>query len=360
VHPLFARPSRLLLYLAVWLVDGVLLAAAFAALTSRPFAQALAFMTPLALLYGLICLSAWWVCRSRPIEVDPVGALMAHSLAAIQSSVAWVIVATAWGVLLARMFGVAFDQSAMLRDAIVLFVIGVPLYLLSAVVHYLLLALEASHEATERALASQVSAREAELRALRAQLNPHFLFNSLNSINALIGGDPETARRMCEGLGDFLRKTLQLGAREAVTLGEELALVDRYLTIEQVRFGDRLKLERAIDPATLDCLLPPLLLQPLVENAIKHGVADRLDGGTVRLATERHQGQLIVTLENPVDVDAPARPGEGLGLENVRRRLAVLGPREGSLVVAREPDHFRVTLSLAARAAERPAEARHA
>src|SRR6185436_7613332 len=99
-----------------------------------------------------------------------------------------------------------------------------------------------------------------------------------------VGSDPEGARRMCEGLGDFLRRTLQLGAREAVTLREELALADRYLAIEQVRFGERLRVERAIDPAALECTMPPLLLQPLFENAIKHGVADRVDGGTLHLA----------------------------------------------------------------------------
>lgn len=352
MHPLFARPVRLLMYLGAWLLAGVLIAAALAVITPRPFGRALLFAAPLAVFYGAVCLSAWWVCRSSPIDDrDPLRAVMAQFIAAIQSGVVWVVVATAWAVVLAHVSGVDLDRPGMLRDAIVLLAIGLPLYLLSAVVHYLLLALEEAHEAAERVLESQVVAREAELRALRAQLNPHFLFNSLNSINALVGRDPEAARNMCEGLGDFLRRTLRLGAREAVTLGEELGLVDRYLTIEQVRFGERLKLERSVDPAALECLLPPLLLQPLIENAIKHGVADRIDGGIVRLAAERRSGQLVVTLENPVDHDAPSRSGDGLGLENVRRRLAVLGPREGSLVVSREADRFRVTLSLVAREA---------
>jgi hypothetical protein len=358
LHPLFARPTRLLLYIAGWLLAGALLALALVAITPRPFVHALVFAAPLTAFYGVVCLAAWWVCRSRPIQGrDPLPAVSAQLGAALQSSAAWVVVATLWAVLLSRLFGIGFDRTGMLRDATVLFVIGVPLYLLSAGVHYLLLALEASHAAAERVLEAQVTAREAELRALRAQLNPHFLFNSLNSINALISGDPEGARRMCEGLGDFLRRTLQLGAREAVTLGEELALVERYLAIEQVRFGERLRVERAVDPDTVGCLLPPLLLQPLVENAIKHGVADRTDGGTVRLAAERRSGQLVVTLENPVDAAAPSRSGEGLGLDNVRRRLAVLGTREASLVVSRLPELFRVTLSLVARDSMAPVEA---
>src|SRR6185436_2785588 len=115
----------------------------------------------------------------------------------------------------------------------------------------------------------------------------HFLFNSLNSIAALVGTDPEGARRMCERLGDFLRRTLALGARDAVTLGEELELVDRYLAIEQVRFGARLSFDRRIGPGAAECVVPPLLLQPLVENAVKHGVADRVDGGTIVIDAHR-------------------------------------------------------------------------
>jgi LytS/YehU family sensor histidine kinase len=215
--------------------------------------------------------------------------------------------------------------------------------------HYLFAVVAASHAAERRALGSQVHAREAELRALRAQLNPHFLFNSLNSINALVGGDPEGARRMCERLGDFLRLTLRLGGRESVTLAEEMDLVERYLAIEQVRFGDRLRVEREIALEARPCLLPPLLLQPLVENAIKHGVADRVEGGIVRLEAVRREGRLRITLENPVDDDAPQRPGTGTGLVNVRRRLAVLSGRDAQISAGRDGGIFRVTLHLAAR-----------
>ncbi len=361
MHPLFTRPLRLLLYLSAWLIVGVPLAGVLSLGTSRPFAQALVFAVPLALFYGVICLAAWWVCRSNPIEGRRTfGAVWTQLLAALQSSAAWVGLGTLWAFALSRVFHIGPDRAGLVHDVTVLFVAGLPLYLISAVVHYLYLAIEASHAAAQRALESQVSAREAELRALRAQLNPHFLFNSLNSVNALIGTDPEGARRMCEGLGDFLRRTLQLGAREAVTLREELALVDRYLAIEQVRFGDRLRVDRAIDPEATGCLLPPLLLQPLVENAVKHGVAGRVEGGTVQLRAQYAAGQLVLTLENPVDDDEQPRPGSGMGLENVRRRLAVFGARGSSLLAERGAGWFRVTVILAARPAPALVEAAHA
>ena len=349
MHPLFARPIRLLLYFATWLILGLLLGGVLMVATPRTLPHAMMLAIPLSVFYGAVCLSAWWVCRAAPLENGRLlDAALSQGGAALQSSGVWTGAATLWSVLLFQLGGVGLDRAGVLRDLGVLFVLGLPLYLLSAVVHYLFLAVDAAHQAAERALRSQVMAREAELRALRAQLNPHFLFNSLNSINALVGGDPEGARRMCEGLGDFLRRTLQLGGRERVALGEELALVEGYLAIEQVRFGERLRVERAVDPRALECQLPPLLLQPLIENAIKHGVADRIEGGTVRLAAYVAEGRLMVAIENPVDDDAPSRRGGGLGLDNVRRRLEALGTGAADLAVTREPGRFRVTLSLPA------------
>jgi two-component system sensor histidine kinase AlgZ len=349
VHPIFARPLRLLPYLGAWVPVGFVLAGLLESGVSLASGPALVFVLPLTLLYGLFCLSAWWVCRARPLTSDTWAPVVVAQLrAAVQTSAVWVAVAVVWGAVLSRVFHYPIAWREFASSLFVLLAAGMPLYLLSSVVHYLLLALEASHEATERVLESQVAARESELRAVRAQLNPHFLFNSLNSINALVGSDPEGARRMCEGLGDFLRRTLALGARARVTLGEELALVDRYLAIEQVRFGDRLAVERAIEPDALACALPPLLLQPLVENAIKHGVAGRIEGGTLVIAAARRGERLVVRLENPVDDDVAVNKGEGLGLDIVRRRLLVLGEEDASLVVTREPGSYRVTLDLPA------------
>jgi hypothetical protein len=294
-----------------------------------------------------VILSAWWVCRSQPLtEGRGPRAVLVQLGAAAQSSAVWVGVATLWAVFLSVRFHLGPSRIGIFRDDALLFVLGIPAYLMSAVAHYLFLAFEASHAAERRVLEAQVTAREAELRALRAQLNPHFLFNSLNSINALVGSDPEGARRMCEGLGDFLRRTLSLGAREAVTLAEELALVDRYLAIEQVRFGARLAVERAIEPDAAACRVPPLLLQPLVENAVKHGVSGRVEGGTIRIAAARQGSRLTITIDNPSDDDAPTRRGEGVGLENVRRRLLVLGGRDAQLDVQRADGRFRVRLLL--------------
>ncbi len=356
MHPILSNARRLLLYVGFWLGVGAVLAVGLRFYQPRPWLHAFANGVPLAVFYGFVCLSAWWVCRSQPLAAGrEARATSAQIGGALQSSAVWTAAATLWEVFLSARFGMGLERSGILRDVALFFVLGIPFYLVSAIAHYLYLAFEASRTAERRILEAQVTAREAELRALRAQLNPHFLFNSLNSINALVGGDPEGARRMCEGLGDFLRRTLSLGSRDAVTLGEELALVDRYLAIEQVRFGERLRVDRVVEEAATGYRVPPLLLQPLVENAVKHGISGRVEGGVLRIEARAEGGRLLIAIENPVDEDAGARKGEGMGIENVRRRLAVLGGREAQLDARRTGDRFRVQLTLAAdgaRAAE--------
>jgi LytS/YehU family sensor histidine kinase len=260
----------------------------------------------------------------------------------------WVGAGALWAVLLARIFHVGPARADILGDLMVMFPAGIVFYGQSIAAHYFLLAFESSREAERRILESQVTAREAELRALRAQLNPHFLFNSLNSISALTAPDPEAARRMCQLLGDFLRTSLALGARQRVAFSEELALADRYLAIEQVRFGSRLAVERRVTAEAEHCLVPPLLIQPLIENAVKHGVADRVEGGCITIEAERQDEVLVVTVENPRDPDAPPRRGQGLGLENVKQRLGALDPRRTRVDVLAETERFRVRLTLPA------------
>ncbi|NOT35571.1 MAG: histidine kinase [Candidatus Eisenbacteria bacterium] len=350
MHPILFRRSRVLWFLALCVLVGVLLAYACWRIQPMPFAAAALYAIPLSMLLGVVSLAAWWVCRSAPLGATPAWKIIWKTIAgALESSAVMIGAGTGWAVFVSSNFGLELTSGDLLSTIPLWLIPTVPLYLASMGAHYLWLAIESSRESERRALAAQVAAREAEVRALRAQLNPHFLFNSLNSINSLIGSAPEDARRMCESLGDFLRRTLALGSREAVPLGDELALIERYLEIEHVRFGDRLRLERFSDAAAERCLVPPLLLQPLVENAIKHGVADRIEGGRVRVEARREGDMLRVTVENDRDPDAPPRRGTGVGLENVRQRLGVFSGRHARLDVSSNGSTFRVTLAVPAR-----------
>ena len=354
MHPILAGRLRQLLYLGVWLGVGVLLAGVLQLIRPRPLGPLLLFLVPLLVFYAFACLSAWWVCRANPpATTSPERLLAVIAGASAQASVMWMILTAFWAVVLSRIAHQMPDRSLVVSDTAVMGVAGFVLYAQSMAGHYFLLTVETARDAERRVLTSQVSAREAELRALRAQLNPHFLFNSLNSISALAGSQPESARRMCQLLGDFLRTSLSLGARHRVAFAEELALAERYLAVEQVRFGERLVFEKRVEPEAERCQVPPLLIQPLIENAVKHGVADRIEGGTVSVSASVRDGALEISVENPRDPDAPPRRGQGMGLENVRQRLAALDARQARLDVFSEAEAYRVRLRLPASAEER-------
>ena len=201
-------------------------------------------------------------------------------------------------------------------------------------------------EAQKQALEMQILAREAELRSLKAQIDPHFLFNSLNSISALTAIDPAKARKMCQLLADFLRMSLAIGTKTLIPLVDEIALVSNYLAVEQIRLGPRLKVEKEIEDSCHGCRVPPLLLQPLIENAVHHGIAGLLEGGTVRIYCQKRGERLNVAIENPIDSDASAPAGKGIGLENVRSRLATFYGSEARLELRRGKSSFRVEISL--------------
>jgi LytS/YehU family sensor histidine kinase len=240
-----------------------------------------------------------------------------------------------------------------------MFGLGVILYGLAAAVHYLLIESERVRQLETQRLQMKLTAQDAELRMLRAQVDPHFLFNSLNSISALTSIDPAGARDMTVQLAELFRLTLSLRADSMVTLARELQLVRHFVAIEQVRFGDRMRFEAAIDPAAATCLLPPMLLQPLVENAIKHGIGQMIDAGLVRIEATRAGSLLRIRVENDVDPDSAGDDtnharGTGLGLVNVRQRLAAACGHEASARWARRDGRFVVELALPAITADTP------
>jgi two-component system sensor histidine kinase AlgZ len=205
-------------------------------------------------------------------------------------------------------------------------------------------------EGARLVLASQAT-RDAELRALKYQLQPHFLFNTLNAISSLVNDDRKRdASRMIARLGDFLRTTLAETHGHEVTVGDEVAFTLAYLDIEKARLGDRLQVDIQTGPDILDALVPHLLLQPLVENAIRHGIAPRGEGGLVSIRVQREADFLRVEVENDriddANVDDVAIDGHGVGLANVRARLDALYPAAHRLEAGPAGAHWRVTIEL--------------
>jgi len=204
---------------------------------------------------------------------------------------------------------------------------------------------------------------EAELKALRAQLNPHFLFNTLNTILDLIGSEPEKAEAMIERLSDLFRHVLVRTERDLISVGEEIDFLRKYLEIERARFGARLSVSMDVDPVLLGELIPPLILQPLVENAIKHGLAPKLGAGAIRISAADAGDSILFTVEDngvgwPSGAGSPwvaaeFMPGEQVGLRNVRERLETIYGDQAALTISTSPGTgASVCISLLKRDAE--------
>jgi len=202
-----------------------------------------------------------------------------------------------------------------------LFSAGCSCYLVSLFFHDVLIAADRVRNAELQTTKSQVFAREAELQMLRAQINPHFLFNSLNSISALTSIDPTAARAMTIALAQFFRQSLTLSEQATVSLSKEIELCERFLDVEKIRFGDKLQSEFQIVSQAQAALIPPMLLQPLIENAVKHGIRNLPNGGVIHVTAIVRDSWLHILVENPCDESSPDKMGNGLGLANIKQRL---------------------------------------
>ena len=189
----------------------------------------------------------------------------------------------------------------------------------------------------------------AELRLLRSQLNPHFLFNALNGVRSLIAEDPARARDAVTHLARTLRYTLASGDQDLVSLERELEMVEDYLSLESMRLAERLTVRRDIDPAARTARVPAMLLQTLVENALKHGIAELKEGGTLTLSASVVGQDVILRVENPRPADGVVRPGDGVGLRNATERLRLLfGPRASLRLDLDQPGRATAEVSLPA------------
>lgn len=212
---------------------------------------------------------------------------------------------------------------------------------------WLMYTFEEQQENEKRKADAEKLAKEAELFKLRQQLNPHFLFNSLNSISSLTGTRPEEARRMIQQLADFLRGTLKNEDKTQVTLKEELHYLQLYLDIEKVRFGHRLNTITEHDENSPESKVPQMLLQPIVENAIKFGLYDTTGEVIIKITTKLEKDLLVITIQNPFDPEtSQVRQGTGFGLSSIRRRLYLLYARKDLLETTTEGNIFTTTIKI--------------
>lgn len=325
MHPILSQPRRLFWYVLVWTIPGILLAWTLVAVHSVAWSSALLFALPAVHLYGFILTSSYYVCRSLPIRQRTVFSVVAvFGSASLLSSLLWVILCVFWSQIIGDAVGHSGSALIDRHLIILLFVVALLLYLVSLLAHDVFIAFENIRSAEHQQVASQLQAREAELQMLRSQINPHFLFNSLNSISALTSINANAARDMAIELGGFYRKTLALSEKTLIPLGEEVELCQYFLAIEKIRFGEKLHVSWAIDPATLIAQVPAMFMQPLIENAIKHGICNLSEGGVVQIKSAIEDCWLHIAISNPVDPESPSTIGTATGLKNFKARIHTL------------------------------------
>lgn len=344
MHPLFATRSAFPAYLLTWMGLAVVPGAVLGRSPALGH-EVLALAATVGL--SLVGLPGYYVCRALPL-----GLRRLRRVLGVQSAVTLV-----WALFYVLLFEVGARALAVVpmwsdlpevvaRHHAELFGVGVVFSLLVLAVHYLLLSVEARGLALEREAQALLARQRAELGALRAQVHPHFLFNSLNTVSALIGYDPARAREACIELGTYLRETLSAGERPFVSLREEWALAEKYLGVEALRLGERLQLETQLDPAALDSPVPSLILQPLIENAITHGIALTSEPSPLVMRAQLRGQRLVVEVENPLgDALRVRRPG-GVGLTNVRARLYAHYGATATLTATRGESTFLVRVEL--------------
>ncbi len=225
------------------------------------------------------------------------------------------------------------------------YVSGIFFYFVIVLYYNLIISYEKLHEKVREEEELKSLVQQAELKSLKAQINPHFIFNGLNSISALTLTNPEKAQKMIIELSNFLRYGINKDVNQKTSLKEELKNIERYLAIEKIRFGDRLNYHHDINEDCLDLTLPNLILQPLFENVIKHGVNESIEEVEIKLAACCENGQLQITIGNSFDTFNKVK-GEGVGLKNIKQRLTLVYNLIGLMKIQTSENIFTVNLTI--------------
>ncbi len=296
-------------------------------------------------LFALIGLNLWYIIRFNLKETPNIFDLLFNHLIILVLTIgAWIAVSY---FILINIFPESNSYREFLNDSLPWRVItGIFYYLLFIMFYYVMLFYEDLQEKLKVEAELQTLVNEAELSALKSQINPHFLFNSLNSISSLTITNPDKAQEMVIKLSDFLRYTLSHDKEEKTSLEEEFNNLHRYLDIEKIRFGHRLNFTTNIPEECKKFLIPNMILQPLLENAIKHGVYNSTEEVLVELNCRHNSENVIIEISNEYDPESVNNKGSGIGLKNIRKRLQIIYKRHDLLEISAEKLIFRAILKL--------------
>lgn len=342
IHPFINSRGSLGIYGLVWLIISLIhfLVLNFSLQIDIGFAflDSIIFNVVM-LLFGL---TLWYPTNFTDFEAkSSITVFVNHGIGALVTSALWIGLSY---LILSKLITDETYSIFLSSSLIWRFLIGLLFYIIIVSIYYLIIYYNNFREKLKIESELNSLVKEAELRSLKYQINPHFIFNSLNSISALTISDPEKAREMTINLSTFLRGTLSKNEKQKTKLSEELKNVKLYLEIEKIRFEEKFEL---IEELTEDCLnldVPNMLLQPIFENAIKHGVYESLDLVTTKIKCIRDGEYLKISVTNNFDKDAAPRKGEGIGLKNIENRLKLIYNRDNLLRVNKTDNSFAVDI----------------
>lgn len=344
-HPITNNRRNLIIYGIFWFFAALMHGSFIYSFYQSSIYLALADGFIYALFYGLIGLGLWYAVRYSQMEVHNIGNLILNHLMAVSITLVLLFVLGYYSLktipVVKEGYTEFFNQTLIWRVFT-----GIMIYILLSLIYYLIMYYSNYVERINKESELKTNAKVAELNALKSQINPHFLFNSLNSISALTVSESRQAREMVLKLSDFLRFSIAEKPDALRNFASEIENVERYLDIEKVRFGDKLSIKTDIAKKCLKANVPSLILQPIVENAIKHGLNESLDNVEIRIVADCFQGFLKVQVENDFDDTSPKnKSGNGIGLQNISQRLKLIYGREDLISIGADQNKFIVTLT---------------
>lgn len=307
------------------------------------FYYALADSLVFNIIYLGIGISLWFPTKFISFENYSVFKIfLNHSISAIVTSGVWVI---SGYFILIQVFGVeGFAQEFLYKSLVWRFLIGLLFYSIIVSLNYVIIYYTNFQEKILKESELKALVKESELKTLKYQINPHFVFNSLNSISSLTITSPKSAQEMTIKLSNFLRYTLSKNEKQKHKLKEEINNVKLYLDIEKIRFNDKFEYIESLSDECKEIEVPSMILQPLFENAIKHGVYESVDEVKIKLICKSEDDYLKITVENEFDPEAISKKGEGIGLSNIQNRLKLIYNQDNLLTIRKSGHTFSANI----------------
>jgi len=340
-NPILSNKVGIILFLAGWVIFAILQSIILYVYYSLSLEYAIADGIVFNLVYGILSIGIWFWVRYTDFEKQKViNIVLNHIASATISILIWITISN---FILRNIFPTDNIFLEFLSSAIPLRIaIGVVLYILTSLIYYLIIYIQNFREQMLREAEIKNLVRDAELNWLKHQINPHFLFNSLNSISSLTMSNPDKAQEMVIRLSDLLRYSLKQSSDSFVTISDEISNCIKYLEIEKVRFGKRLNYTIDAPDNVMAFQVPAMILQPLFENAIKHGIAPSPEPGEVKVLLESNPNYLKIILSNTMLGGENTPKGMGVGLSNIARRLSLLYAQNDLIQAKSNNNYFTV------------------